>query len=312
MNSDRETLEHGLGDPDLLEFHLASLPGMGPVSYRKLLNRFGSAERVLLSSRDELIRETGIRNRLAETIVASSGEIDRSAEDLENLVSIGGRVLYPDMDRVPQRLKKHSREWHFLTLFGNGSLLDKSPIVGVVGRRRASAEGKQFAYDLATELAEYGVVTLSGMADGIDQAAHMGSLGCGGSTIALLPEGLFRFFRRNRKASRAAEGGEKSLLLLVSGAAPSAKWSVAEAMRRNAWIASWSDALVVAEAGEKGGTWKTAREAHKRGKPLWVATGFKQSDAGLGNEALVRDLEGTPAEVTAGPARLVRKILASV
>jgi len=170
-------------------------------------------------------------------------------------------------------------------------------VVAIVGRRQATEEGLAFAHNLAAEFASRGAVTLSGMAQGIDRAAHLGSLSEGGGTVGLLPMGILEFLRENRQFPRAAEGEEKARLLLVSGAAPNQEWSTPEAMRRNRLIANWSDAVVVVEAGDKGGTWKTARDAKKAGKPLWVVEGFTSDQSGVGNKALRTELGGVALNV---------------
>ena len=280
-----------------LRFHLATLPGMGPVSFQKLLSRFGAAEVVLEAPFEDLVNEGGIHRDLARTIVSSGERLDDTLEVLEAFSSCGIRVLFPDSDEVPSRLTTDSDPWHCLVLFGNQSLLDSPKMVAMVGRRRATPEGLDYAHRLAAELGKREIPTISGLAKGIDRASHLGSLSANGGTVGILPMGMLRFLREDRDFARAAEAGDTSPLLLVSGAPPWERWSVAEAMRRNNWIASWSDAVVVVEAGDKGGTWKTAAAARKRGKPLWVAQGYSTRESGIGNSSLVDALGGHRLDV---------------
>jgi DNA processing protein len=284
---------------------------MGPVSFERLLSRFGAAEVVLGVSREELVGEGGIRGDLAQTIVSSGERLDETLEVLEAFSSCGIRVLFPDSERVPARLNTESDAWHCLMLLGNPSFLESQKLVAMVGRRRATPDGLDFAHRLASELGRREIPTISGMAQGIDRASHLASISVSGGTIGVLPMGILSFLREDRNITRAAEAGETSSLLLVSGAPPWERWSVAEAMRRNSWIASWSDAVVVVEAGDKGGTWKTAAAARRRGKPLWVAQGFSERESGIGNSSLVDALGGHRLDVRESIEKAADRIVES-
>jgi DNA processing protein len=285
---------------------------MGPVSFRNLLARYGSFDRILSASREELLQEAGLRRDVAGSLLASRGSLPDSAEILSQFESSGLVVLYHDLQLAPKRLLESASPWHCLMALGPISLLAGKPVIGMVGRRRASEEGLQIAHDLAMELARRGVTTLSGMAQGIDRASHLGSLSGGGATIAVLPEGILRFIAENRQASLLDEAHDDGRLLLLSGAPPFQRWSVSEAMRRNAWIAAWCDALIVVEAGEKGGTWKTASDAAQFRKPLWVVTGFEEHEAGVGNLPLALMLRGHRLDAQAPVADLVDVVLEGI
>ncbi len=273
---------------EALRFQLASIPGMGPVSLQRLEARFGSPERILAASESEL--RGVVRRDIAANLLEAARDIHIGREILEALESSGTHILYPDSPGVPSRLLRHTGEWHFLTHLGDPGLWDSPPVVGMVGRRRASNEGVDFAQELAAEFARRGVVTLSGMAQGIDRASHFGSLTANGLTVAVLPMGLLRFIKEITHWTAVRDAVEAGRLLLVSGAPPMQVWSVSEAMRRNQWIASWCDALVVIEAGDKGGTWKTASCAVRYERPLWVVSGFASSEAGTGNQEIISRL----------------------
>lgn len=273
------------------------LPEMGHAAFRKLISRYESLEEILAAPLAELTTHCGFDARLAWAIQSSGESVGETTKTLETFGSIGIEAVYPTEVVLPKRLAANNSDWHFLTAFGNLSLLDSERAVAIVGRRQATEEGLSFAHELAAEFSRLGVVTISGMAQGIDRAAHLGSLSEGGGTVGLLPMGIFQYLQENRQFPRAAEGEERASLLLVSGAPPNQEWSTAEAMRRNRWIANWSDAVVVVEAGDKGGTWKTAREAKKAGKPLWVAEGFESTQSGLGNRSLRTEMAGTALAV---------------
>jgi len=248
---------------------------------------------------------------LAVNIIHAARDSNASREVLEALESYSARILFPDSPGVPPRLLRQAGEWHFLTHTGDPCFWNPAPVAGMVGRRQASGEGIEFAQELASEFARRGVVTLSGMAQGIDRASHFGSLDANGYTVAVLPMGLLQFMREITHWTRLRDAIEAGRLLLVSGAAPLQAWSVNEAMRRNQWIASWCDALVVVEAGDKGGTWKTASCAVRYGRPLWVASGFSGTEAGLGNNALASRLHAHKLDSRRPVLELAEEVLLS-
>ncbi|MCG3196720.1 MAG: hypothetical protein GHCLOJNM_01196 [bacterium] len=281
-----------LRDRDFARFVVSAAPGLGPASLSRLLSAFGNHEAILEAPFPELEARAGIRSDLAREIRRAAERPEEAWEILEALDSCGAHVLYPDSPELPRPLRSSRDSWHFLTMLGEPRALDTFPVIGMVGCRRATPEGLQFAHDLAAELGRRGVATLSGMAQGIDRASHLGSLSEGAQTIGALPLGLLRFLHEERRWLHGLEGRREENLALVSGAPPRQLWSVSEAMRRNGWIAAWCDALVVVEAGDKGGTWKTASSAVRLGKPLWVVTGFDSAEAGVGNSGLLKTLRG--------------------
>ncbi len=307
--SDEVDLTGIISPEEFLRFRLASVPGLGPVSLRRLEARFGTTERILASSKSEL--RTVVRKDLAANIIQAARDSNASREVLEALESYSARILYPDSPGVPPRLLRQEGEWHFLTHIGDPYLWNLLPVIGMVGRRQASGEGIEFAQELASEFSRRGVVTLSGMAQGIDRASNFGSLDANGYTVAVLPMGLLQFMREITHWTRLRDAIEAGRLLLVSGAAPLQAWSVNEAMRRNQWIASWCDALVVVEAGDKGGTWKTASYAVRYGRPLWVASGFSGTEAGLGNKALASRLHAHRLDSRRPVLELAEEVLLS-
>lgn len=300
------TEAHPENDPG--RFLLATLPGMGASSWKRLEEAIGPPSAVLQASGEELLN-SGIRPDLAREILSAQARLDETGELLGDCLTAGIQIFYPESEGVPLRLISATPDWHILTLLGDPGLLDATTVIGMVGRRQATEVGVQLAFDLAAGLAGEGVAVLSGMAQGIDQSSHVGCLSEGGSTIAVLPMGIMRFLRENRRWRLIQDALEAGKLLLISGAHPLQKWDVSEAMRRNGWIAAWSDVLVVVEAGTQGGTWKTARSARKKGKQVLVFTGFDGNEAGVGNSNLIRSLSATPLDAGLTVSELVGRIL---
>lgn len=192
----------------------------------------------------------------------------------------------------PEQLRVHGGE---IDLHGNAELLLTAG-VGLCGSRDASADGIALARAAGVAAAELGAPLVSGYARGVDTAGHVGALAAGGSTIAVLPEGIERFQLR---AEYRELGSDLDELTVVSQFLPSAAWSMYRAMGRNALICALSAVLVVVEPGESGGTIAAAREAlrtsrdgRKQPQPLILALRGDHSDAGSPEAARLRRRDG--------------------
>lgn len=153
-----------------------------------------------------------------------------------------------------------------LSALGNLSLL-KMPGLGFCGSRKASVKGIAVAEDCAEQAVKAGFAVISGYAAGVDFAAHRAALASGGTTVLVLAEGIERFSMR--KELRPVWDWERALV--ISQFSPKATWKVWRAMQRNEVIIGISCAMVVIEAGEKGGTIAAGLRALELGKPLFVA-----------------------------------------
>jgi DNA processing protein len=159
--------------------------------------------------------------------------------------------------------------------------------VAIVGTRRMTAYGERVARELAGALAGAGVVIVSGLAQGIDSAAHRGALDGSGRTLAVLGEGIALFLATVRGRRRPLVPRIRSHGALVSQYAPSfcaQPWTFA---RRNATIAALSEAVVVIEAGVGSGALITAGDAHRLGRPVYAIPGPLGSPASVGTNALI-------------------------
>jgi len=154
---------------------------------------------------------------------------------------------------------------------GNIKLLDSGTRVAIVGSRKASEEGLAMAHSLAAYLAKKGFIIVSGLAEGIDSAAHKGCLGVKGKTIAVLGTGLdfiYPIFNKKLAKEIVEEGG--LLLSMYEDSFSGSKWSYPE---RNKIVVEISEAVMVIEASIKSGTMITVKEAIKKGKEVWVWSG---------------------------------------
>lgn len=152
----------------------------------------------------------------------------------------------------------------YLFLRGNTSLLS-SPLIGMCGSRKASERGLQAARVCGEAAAQHGMLVVSGYAAGVDTETHVAALKAGAGTVIVLPEGIANF--RAKKAFRAAGMSERNTLV-ISQFPPTQRWTAGGAMTRNAIICTLGRALVVIEAGEKGGTLNAGRQALKVSRPV--------------------------------------------
>ncbi|KAA6205503.1 MAG: hypothetical protein DU429_06580 [Candidatus Tokpelaia sp.] len=164
---------------------------------------------------------------------------------------------------------------------GNGALL-RYPGLGFCGSRKASESGIAVARDCAVQAAQNGICVVSGNAAGVDCAAHFSSLEAGGTTILVIPEGINHF--RIRKALRPVWDWDR--VLVLSPFEPDEPWKAFRAMARNGFILALSRAMLVIEAGEKGGTFHAGEEALKLGITLFVAD-YQNSEQAGGNRILL-------------------------
>ena len=169
-----------------------------------------------------------------------------------------------------------------LDVMGNSDLLNRDGL-GFCGSRKASAQGLDVTRDCARQAAENLVIVVSGNAAGVDFAAHHSCLENGGATILVLPEGINHF--RMRKDLRPV--WDWSRVLVISPFNPDDPWRAFRAMARNKLIIALSKAMIVIEAGEKGGTLHAGKETLKAGLPLCVAHYQDMSAHARGNQLLL-------------------------
>lgn len=193
--------------------------------------------------------------------------------------------IYLDTSEFPLLLKEIANPPCCLWTRGDRTLFAHTA-VAVVGARNATREGLEIAYQIATDLARAGVVVVSGLARGIDAAAHTGALDAKGKTIAVLGTGIDRVYPSENKElhERIATHG-----LLVTEFPPGSPPDLFHFPQRNRIISGLSKAVVVVEAREKSGSLITARLAGEQGRDVMVVPGPIRSGQNRGGHALLRD-----------------------
>lgn len=195
-------------------------------------------------------------------------------------------ALTPRDGGYPPRVLELERPPEPLWIEGDDTAL-AARAVAIVGTRRMTAYGERVARELAGACAGAGVVVVSGLAQGIDSAAHRGALDAGGRTVAVLGEGITLFLATVRGRRRPLVPRIRANGALVSQYAPNfcpQPWTFA---RRNATIAALAEAVVVVEAGERSGALITAQDARHLGRPLFAVPGALGSAASVGTNALI-------------------------
>jgi len=247
---------------------------VGPVGFRQLIGRFGSAE-AALDALPNLARRAGGR----ELRLAGARDAEREIAAVERA---GARLIFWGQAPYPSRLAELDDAPPVLTARGRLALLDV-PAVAIVGARNASAAGAKIAREIAAELAAAGVCVVSGMARGIDAAAHRGALpatvACvaGGADVAYPPE----------LADLQAAVAEGGLVLAEQpiGTQPQAR----HFPRRNRIISGLSLGVVVVEAAIKSGSLITARFAGEQGREVMAVPGSPLDPRAHGGNGLIRE-----------------------
>lgn len=260
-------------------------PGVGPRAAARLLERFGSAEGVFGALRSELERL-----RLRPEAVESIALRDRFAEAVRELERVreieGADVLVLDDGVYPYLLREIPDPPVTLYVRGRWAECLDAPCVGIVGSRRCSAYGQNVALSLARELASRGVTIVSGLARGIDAAAHRGALEASGRTVAVLGTGLDEVYPRDHRklASEILERGGALVTQFPLGTPP-----VAENFPyRNRIISGLSLGVVVVEASENSGSLITARLALEQGREVFAVPGSITSRYSFGTNFLIK------------------------
>ncbi|HEX3348810.1 MAG TPA: DNA-processing protein DprA [Acetobacteraceae bacterium] len=255
---------------------LARAEAVGPIAYRRLLQRYGSAAAAI----DALPMLAQAGGRAHPPRVPSRAEAGREIEAVEGL---GGRFIAVGDPAYPAALAHLEDAPPVIAVLGDPRVLARKP-VGIVGSRNASVNGRRFAQSLAHDLARAGVSVVSGLARGIDAAAHAGALESG-ATVACIAGGLdvpYPPEHADLQARIARSGAVVAEMPLGTG--PLAR----HFPRRNRVIAGLSLGVVVVEAALRSGSLITARLALAAGRELFAAPGSPLDERCRGSNDLIR------------------------
>jgi DNA processing protein len=282
---------------------LSLVPGIGPVTFWQLIERHGSAAAAWREGLTDAVawRRTPEAPGGAATLLRDDPRaIARRVE--AGTASVGGRVVTALDETYPPALFTLDPRPPTLHVVGDDDAFALRA-VAVVGTRRASGYGHSVAAEVAGDLAEAGVVVVSGLALGIDGTAHRAALESGGRTIAVLPSPLDRIYPpRHRELARrmVARGGA-----LVSEISVGSQVGKPDFARRNRVIAGLAEAVVVVEAPDRSGALLTAAAAVGIGRELYAVPGPITAMASRGCNRLIADGQ---ASIVTSSASLLREI----
>ena len=262
---------------------LSRISVLGARRIPRLVEVFGSAEKVFTADVAELVA-AGLPAKAAAQMLAERRAVDPERE-LQRLTSVGFNAVFVHEDRYPKILKEIFDPPAVLYYGGDYAALGQ-PCISLVGSRKATAYGKAVADKLSGDLASQGVTVVSGMARGIDTAAHLGALRAGGRTAAVLGCGLDICYPPENKKLR--DDIERQGLILSEfplGTLPKPP----HFPMRNRIISGLSLAVIVVEAAERSGALITADSALEQGREVLAVPGSINSPASRGCHRLIKE-----------------------
>lgn len=247
---------------------------VGPATFRDLIARYGTAT-AALDALPELAGRVGRRIRICPA--------EEAEAELLALADLGARLIALGEPDYPPWLAEIDTAPPLLAVLGDAAILQK-PMIAIVGSRNASAAGRKIAAKLARDLGARGLVVVSGLARGIDAAAHEAALGSG--TVAVFAGGLDRIYPPENAplAERIIGEGGACLSETQLGLDPRAR----DFPRRNRIVSGLSLGIVVIEAAERSGTLITARFAGEQGRIVFAVPGSPLDPRAAGTNRLLK------------------------
>jgi DNA processing protein len=263
---------------------LNMLPTMGPVRLRKLLEVFGTPEQVLTAKRDQLRRIEGIGNEVADQIAGWESVVDLGAE-LERIRQFGATVITQESPSYPRSLSEIHSPPIVLYVWGEIQARDHHAI-GIIGARRTTHYGLECAKKLSYQIAYAGLTVISGLARGIDTAAHHGAIAAKGRTIAVIGSGLLEIYPpENRALAEKIRTGNGAIVSEFSMQIQPDRQTFP---MRNRIISGWSHGILVVEAGLNSGALITASQAIDQGRSVYAVPGHINAPSAMGSNRLIQ------------------------
>jgi DNA processing protein len=262
--------------------HLSIIPGVGYQTIQRLLTAFGSAQRALDATLEELTQVEGLTANISQQLVSGKSRVSVDQE-LELIEAHNCHVLAINDSAYPMLLKEIADPPPLLYVRGELGQPD-APSITIVGTRSPTNYGKTISRQLSQQLAESGITVISGFARGIDTCAHQGALQANGRTIAVLGNGLSQIY--------PAENRELADEIMKSGALISEFPMTVPPFpknfpRRNRVVSGMSSGTVVVEASIRSGSLITARHAAEQGREVFAVPGQIFSNQSKGSHQLI-------------------------
>ncbi|WP_447930655.1 DNA-processing protein DprA [Sphingopyxis fribergensis] len=259
----------------LARLRLIRTPHVGPVSWHQLMLRFGSGEAALEALPDLVLRGGAGKARIAP--------LDVAEREVERVARLGARHIFSDEDGYSPMLREVEGAPPVVVVRGDTAML-RRPCIAIVGARNASAIACRFARQLAADLAAHDVTVVSGLARGVDTAAHIGALG--GATVGVIASGIDIAFPPENAALQEKIASDQ---LLIAEQPPGAEPLARHFPSRNRIIAGIAHGTVVIEAAPRSGSLITARRAGDYGREVMAVPGSPLDPRAQGCNLLIRE-----------------------
>ncbi|MET3979433.1 DNA processing protein [Mucilaginibacter sp. UYP25] len=257
---------------------------IGPVLARSMASHFGGAEEVFKKSKEALTQARGVGAKRLE-LSDFDEALRRAEQELKFIENNKVDVLYYTDPRFPRKLKTCHDAPLLLYSKGNANL-NNHRIISIVGTRNATDYGRNLCKQLVEELQDYNVLIVSGLALGIDTAAHRESIALNVPTVGVLGHGYDKMYpSQNRSLAEKMQGNGGLLTEYPSGTIPNRE----NFPQRNRIVAGMADATVVVEAGLKGGALITAEIANSYNRDVFAFPGRLGDEYSEGCNFLIRN-----------------------
>lgn len=256
---------------DLISYiQLANTSGIGPVSFRKAVERYGSV--------NAAISEIALKKKILPR--------NKAEEELMKAEIKGVKIITIEDDIYPYNLKQIEDCPPILYVLGNIDILANNNMLAVVGSRSASLSALKYAEQISSKVGDYGISVVSGLARGIDAAAHIGAVNTKGGTVAVLGTGIDVVYpKENEKLYQ--EISKKGVIL--SEYPFNTKPQASNFPRRNRIVSGLSKGVLVIEAGAQSGSMITANQALEQGRDVFAVPGAPYDSRSMGCNKLIKD-----------------------
>ena len=270
--------------PELLyQIGLTMLPNIGCILAKNLLAYCGSAEAVFKASRQKLLKIPTIGEERADSIV-NGNVLEEAEKELKFIQDFKIQCLFFTDEAYPRRLKQIA-DCPLLLYYKGNADLNADKVVGIVGTRKATEYGKEATRKLVADLAQHDILVVSGLAYGIDVAAHSASLEHGLKTVGVLGHGLNTMYPQQHSAVAKKMVLQGGLLTEYKSIDPMEMHNFPD---RNRIVAGMCDAIVVVESAIKGGAVITANIANSYNKEVFAYPGRSIDKTSAGCNFLIK------------------------
>jgi DNA processing protein len=285
MSAHTDSLMQNNSDPILSWIGLCSIPGVGRITFRKLVGLFGSPERALSASHEDL-KKIGMLSDKVAAAVGSFPWLEHATREIEKAAEANVSLVTADSPAYPENLRNTPDPPPYLYVRGELRAEDGNAIA-IVGTRKPTHYGMTVTRRIAAELSAAGFTIASGMARGIDTQAHRGALAAGGRTIAVLGCGIDVVYPpENKGLMEEISTAGRGVVLTENpfGTQPESGYFPA----RNRIISGLSRGTVIIEAAEDSGSLITAKYTLEQGRKLYAVPGNISSLTSKGTNSLIK------------------------